>query len=196
MNNIKRLIDNHSSGRKVLWFFILSNLIYFTMLLVTIPKTMDYSNGMNLLDMMPLGYDSSYILSLFENLGKEGRHIYLFYQLPLDLFYPFLYTISFVLMIAYFLKKLNKFNSALFYLYMLPIIAGITDYLENIGIISMLNSYPQVSETLMASTNIFTIIKSITVTLTFLIIIIQLMALGIKTIKQRRTSASNKHSLE
>lgn len=191
MKYLKRLIDQHSTGRKVLWFFILSNLIYFTMLLMTIPKTMAFANGMNLLDMMPLGYNSAYIQSLFEALGKEGRHAYLYYQLPLDMFYPLFYSISFVLMIAYFLKKLNKFNSALFYLCFLPIIGGITDYLENIGILSMLKTYPQMSESLMTSMNIFTIIKSMAVTATFLIIIIQLIALGIKTIRQRRTSTSN-----
>ncbi len=194
MNNVKRLIDKHSTGRKVLWFFILSNLIYFTMLLVSIPKTMHFSNGMNLLDMMPFGYDSDYIISLFNTLGKDGRHAYLYYQLPLDMFYPLFYTISFSLLIAYFLKKLSKFNSALFYLCIIPIAAGITDYLENIGTITMLNTYPLMSEAVMEATNIFTIIKSMSVTLTFTILIIILIVLGINTLKRRKISAGNMHN--
>ncbi len=187
INKVKRLIDKHSTGRQVLWFFILSNLIYFSMLLITIPKTMNFSNGMNLLDMMPLGYNSDYINSLFEALGKEGRDAYLYYQLPLDMFYPLFYAISFSLLIAYFLKKIKQFNSALFYLCLLPIIAGIFDYLENIGIITMLNNYPLISEPVMVSTNVFTIIKSMTVSVTFITMIILLIVLGMNTLKQRKT---------
>ncbi|WKK74738.1 hypothetical protein QYS49_24030 [Marivirga salinae] len=148
---------------------------------------MHFSNGMNLLDMMPLGYNSDYINSLFEALGKEGQDAYLYYQLPLDMFYPLFYTISFSLLIAYFLKKIKQFNSAFFFLCLIPIIAGITDYFENIGIITMLSTYPNMSETLMATTNVFTIIKSMTVSVTFITMIILFIIFGKNILNQRKT---------
>ena len=67
------------------------------MLIITIPKTMAFSNGMKLLDMMPSGYDSEYITSLFEALGEDGRHAYLYSQLPVDMIYPLLFGISYCL---------------------------------------------------------------------------------------------------
>lgn len=190
MKRIRKIIDKNSTGKKVLFFFILTNLVYAIMLIITIPKTMTFSNGMKLLDMMPTGYHSEYINSLFEALGENGRQAYLYGQLPVDMIYPFLFGITYCLMFGYFLKKINKLSSALFYLCFLPVIAGIADYLENFGIITMLNNYPDLSQTSMNATNYFSIVKSMTTTVFFIALIIILLMLGIKTMKERKTSAN------
>lgn len=186
------MINSNSTGKKVLLLFVLTNIIYAIMLLVTIPKTMAFSNGMKLLDMMPTGYNSEYINTLFETLGEKGRAIYLYNQIPVDMLYPFLFGISYCLLIAYLLKKTDKLNSAYFYLCFLPIIAGIADYLENIGIIIMLNSYPNLSQITMKATNAFSIIKSISTTFFFIALIITLLMLGVKTLMERKTKSSIK----
>lgn len=185
MEKIKEIIDRGLTGKKVLLFFVITNIVYAIMLLVTIPKTMTFSNGLKLLDMMPLGYDSEYINRLFETLGDTGRYVYLTNQLPVDMIYPFLFGVSYCLLIGYILKKLNKLNSPFFYLCFLPIIAGIADYAENFGIITMLNNYPNLSQISMDATNIFTLVKSMTTTVFFVALIITLLVLGIKTIKER-----------
>ena len=190
MDRIRKIIDKNLTGKKVLLLFVLTNLVYVIMLIVTIPKTMTFSNGMKLLDMMPMGYDSEYINSLFEALGENGRQVYLYSQLPIDMIYPFLFGISYCLVIGYFLKKLNKLSSVFFYLCFLPLIAGISDYLENFGIITMLNNYPNLSQTSMDATNIFSVVKSMTTTVFFVALIITLVMLGIKTMKERKTSAN------
>lgn len=193
MEKLKEIIATHSTGKKVLLFFVLTNVVYAIMLIVTIPKTMIFSDGLKLLDMMPLGYDSEYIMTLFNTLGDNGRQVYLVNQLPVDMIYPFLFGVSYCLLIAYFLKKLNKLNSVFFFLCFLPVIAGIADYAENFGIITMLNKYPNMSQISMDATNIFTVVKSMTTTVFFLALTITLLLLGIKTIKERRnTSAKNK----
>jgi len=191
MKRIKKVIDKNLTGKKVLLLFVLTNIVYAVMLIITIPKTMAFSNGMKLLDMMPTGYDPEYIISLFEALGEDGRHTYLYSQLPVDMIYPFLFGISYCLMIGYFLKKINKLDSVFFYLCFLPVIAGIADYLENFGIITMLNNYPDLSQTSMKATNYFSIGKSMTTTVFFITLIITLLMLGIKTLKERKTSANN-----
>ena len=71
---------------------------------------MAFSGELKLLDMMPIGYNSEYINSLFETLGENGRRVYLYSQLPVDMIYPFLFGISYCLLIGYLLKKLNKSN--------------------------------------------------------------------------------------
>ena len=85
------------------------------MLIITIPKTMTFSAGMKLLDMMPVGYNPEYIITLLDTLGEKGREVYLYNQIPVDMIYPFLFGISYSLLIAYFLKKINKLNSYYFY---------------------------------------------------------------------------------
>lgn len=185
MKGIKEIIKRNLTGKKVLLTFLLTNVIYAIMLFITIPRTMAFSDGMSLLDMMPMGYDSEYVVALFETLGEQGRDAYLHIQLPVDMIYPLLFGISYCLLIAYFLNKIDKLNSAFFYLCFLPLIAGMADYLENFGIITMLITYPDISQGSINATNIFSIVKSTSTSIYFVALIIILLILGIKTIKER-----------
>jgi hypothetical protein len=188
MKPLIKFIEKNISGKKVLGLFILTNLVYTFMLTVTIPKTMEFSNGMKLLDMMPTGYDLNYVNELFTSLGENGRLTYLTNQIPVDMIYPLLFGLSYCLLLGYFLKKLNKLNSQYSYLCVIPIITGIADYLENIGIIKMLKNYPELKETSVYTTNIFSVIKSISTSIFFIALIVILIALGIKVLNTK-TSA-------
>ena len=183
MNRFVKFIDNHASGKKVLILFLLTNIIYVFMLTLTIPAIMAYSGDMKLLDMMPLGYDSEYIKTLFNTLGANGRNINLSRQIPADMIYPFLFAISYCLVLGYFLKILSRLNSLYFLFCLLPLIAGVADYMENIGIIAMLISYPGLSETTMTLTSIFTVIKSMATSIYFVVLIIITIAFTVKTVR-------------
>jgi hypothetical protein len=100
--------------------------------------------------------------------------------------YPLLFGISYGAVMAYFLKKINKLNTPFIYLCLLPIIAGLADYSENIGIISMLNSYPDFTENTVNTTSMFSVIKSISTSLYFITLIAILILLGIKLFKKTR----------
>ncbi|WP_297704172.1 hypothetical protein [uncultured Eudoraea sp.] len=183
MNKLRKIISENITGKKVAFLFFLTNLVYAFMLFVTIPKTVAFAGGMKLLDMMPQGYDFEYVSELFNKLGEEGREVYLFNQIPVDMIYPFLFGMTYSLLIAYFLKKLDKLNTPFFYLCLVPIIAGIADYLENFGIITMLNDFPDLSMTQVNVTNIFTLIKSLSTTLFFLILIVIIIIVGVRRLK-------------
>ena len=185
MRILTKFIESKNSGKIILGFFILTNVVYLFMLMVTIPKTMEFSNGMKLLDMIPTGYDWNYVNELFNTLGENGRKTYLTNQIPVDMIYPLLFGLTYSLLLAYFLKKLNKLKSPFTYLCLLPIIAGITDYLENIGIITMLNDYPDLTETTVNATNTFSVIKSTSTSIFFISLIVILIILGIKFIKRQ-----------
>jgi hypothetical protein len=190
MTHLTKFLEKNISGKKVLGLFILTNVVYAFMLIVTIPKTMGFSNGMKLLDMMPTGYDLNYVNELFNSLGEIGRETYLTNQIPVDMIYPLLFGLTYSLLLAYFLKKLNKLNSPFTYLCLIPIFAGIADYLENLGIITMLKSYHNLTEISVKTTSTFSLIKSISTTAFFIILIIVLVILGLKTINEKKTSAN------
>jgi len=191
MNRLTKFINRNISGKKVLGLFILTNAVYVFMLIVTIPKTMGFSNGMKLLDMMPIGYDLNYVSELFNSLGEIGREVYLTNQIPVDMVYPLLFGLTYCLLLAYFLKKLNKLNTSFIYLCLIPIIAGIADYLENFGIIAMLKNYPELTEVAVITTSSFSLIKSISTSVFFIVLIVMLIILGIKFLKRNKTSANN-----
>lgn len=186
MKTLSKFIIKNVSGKKVLGLFILTNLVYAFMLIVTIPKTMSFANGMKLLDMMPAGYDFNYVNTLFSALGNNGRDIYLTNQIPVDMIYPFLFGVSYAAVMAYFLNKINKLNTPFIYLSLLPIIAGIADYIENIGIISMLNNYPNLTETTVNTISTFSIIKSISTSVFFIALVVVLILVFINFFKKSK----------
>ena len=186
MMKMKELIKRNITGKKVLLLFLLTNIVYALMLIVTIPMAMNYSNGMKLLDMMPTGYSAEYVNLLFSTLGENGRNAYLFKQIPLDMIYPLLFGISYSLVFAYFLNKLDKLNGPLIYISLIPLAAGAFDYLENIGIIVMLSNYPGISNLALTATNLFTILKSLFTTVYFVVLLITYVAVVIKQINEKR----------
>lgn len=180
---MRELIIKNSKGKRVLFLFILTNLVYVVMLAVTIPKVMQFADGMKLLDMLPGGYNYEYVKMLFTALGENGRHAYLFVQIPVDMIYPLLFALSFCLVLAFFLRKLNKLNSPFFYFSYLPVIAGFSDYAENIGIITMLNQFPDITILAVKTSNLFSILKSTSTTIYFVVLLIVVLIVGIKKMK-------------
>jgi hypothetical protein len=185
---MKEVIKRNIGGKKVLILFILTNIVYAIMLTITIPKVMNFSEGMKLLDMIPTGYNVEYVNSLLNTLGEQGRDTYLFNQIPIDMIYPLLFGTSYCLILAYILNKLEKLKGNFFYLCLLPLFSGLFDYFENIGIITMLNSYPDNSILLTQITNVFSILKSTFTTIYFIILIIFIIAFGLSKLFQKGVS--------
>ena len=189
MNQARKIIGEHLSGKKVLILFALTNAVYAAMIFITIPKVMAFSGGLKLLDMMPLGYDLDHVNALFTALGEKGRDIYLYNQIPVDMIYPFLFGISYSLTFAYFLHKLGKLDSVFFYVILLPLVAGTADYLENTGIVLMLHSFPNVSPVMASLTNVCSMLKSAATTLFFILLILLILWFGIKTLTESKRGA-------
>lgn len=162
-------------GKTVLFLLVLTNLVYVYMLLVSIPKVMNFSGGMKIPDVMPTGYEPEYVLTLFEKLGEQGRNVYLYQQLPVDLFYPLLFSITYCLVILYLLQKLQKLNRETYYLCLLPLMGGLFDYMENFGIIHLLNTFPAMSVSIIKLSAFFTVLKSMVSTISFVVIIVLLL---------------------
>jgi hypothetical protein len=168
----------------ILPVFVLAGIIYTLMLTITIPRVMSFAGGMKILDMMPAGYNASYAGALLNALGDTGRHLYLSRQIPLDLLFPALFGVSFCMIIAYFLTRLEKIDTPLFYLSLIPLLAGICDYCENTGIIVLLNSYPVIRHSVVQVTNIFSILKSSSTTISFVILTVLIVLSGVKYFRE------------
>ena len=184
--HVKELVYRNIEGKKILFLFILTNLVYVFMLQVTIPQVLSFSGGMKIFDLMPTGYEPEYAVSLLKKLGVEGRNAYLYHQIPVDLIYPFLFGITYCLFLAYFLNKLNSLKAEYFYLCLLPLMAGVFDYLENLGIIQMLVTYPHLSSTAIQITAFFTVMKSLLSAITFMVLFVVLILFGVKKLSRKK----------
>ncbi len=188
---MRKIFKKHIQGKKVVIIFIITNLVYFCMLFLTIPKVMDYTHGMDLFDMMPAGYSVEYAQTLLNTLGTDGRRAYLHTQLPVDMIYPLFFGLTYSLILAYFLNKLNWLEKPIFFTVLLPLIAGLFDYAENIGIFTMLQAYPDFSVTEAALTNSFTIIKSVLSTVSFVILLILLIIFLVRRMNPHKLEANS-----
>lgn len=168
--NIREWIGKNATGKKVLFSFAATQVVYGTMLLFSIPHVLRYSNGLKILDLIPGGYSSSYVKGLLDVLGTEGRAVYLWQQIPLDMLYPGLFAISYSLLLGYLFKKLST-GASVSRLAVLPLFSGLFDYLENIGIISMIVLYPAFMPWLANLTSIFSVSKSLTTVIVFTLLI-------------------------
>ena len=172
MRKLLSFLQRVSTGRVVLAFIVPAMIVYFIMLLYTIPQVEKYAPEINLFDLSPTGYSFEYAIELLDALGNNGRELYLFTQLPLDFLYPGLFAVSCSLLLSWLFMKSQKASSKLFYFCYVPVMAALFDYFENIFIVCILTSYPNVSEINVSLASYMTIIKSVLTTVFFVLLIV------------------------
>lgn len=185
MKKVVTLLQKMASGRAVLGLFILTMAVYLTMLLYTIPKVESFAPGIALFDLSPTGYSYQHAISLLESLGQEGRNVYLYQQLPVDFIYPGLFAVSCSLLLTWLFSKSFETDSKIFYFAIVPVLGGLFDYLENIGIVRMIKSFPDISQVLVAMVSAFTVFKSV-LTIAFFILLI----IGIASLLRRKAKVN------
>lgn len=178
------LIQRYATGKHIAVLFMLTMAVYILMLSYSIPAVSAFAPELPLFDLSPSGYSYAYANELLYSLGAEGRDLYLFTQLPLDFIYPGMFSITYSLLLAWVFGKIFLTSSRINYCLIVPFLAGIFDYAENLFIIKMLSSYPdlQVGTVKIAST--FTILKS-----SFTLLFFVLLAVGlVLLLKQKLTN--------
>lgn len=101
----------------------------------------DITGGVGLLDMQVL-FSPEQAYAHFNAMGEAGRAFNLSHIVPLDLVFPFVYALFFSVTITWILSHWLPIESRWQRLNVIPLLAGLGDYLENAGIITMLLSWP------------------------------------------------------
>lgn len=190
MKRVLERLKKFALGKNVLILFLLTMLIYATMLMYTIPMVQSHAPDLALFDLSPTGYSYEHAASLLQELGLEGRQIYLTRQLPLDFIYPGLFAISYSLFLLWLFSKGFKENAKIFSLAFIPVFGGVFDYLENICIIIMLKTFPTTSLMLVKISSTFTLLKGIFTTLFFILLFVGIGAALLKNFKAKKLTKS------
>jgi hypothetical protein len=151
----------------------------------------NYALGIDLFDLSPSGYSYDHAVLLMDTLGETGRSVYLTQQLPADFIYPGLFAVAYSLLLTWLFLKSFDPKSWVYYLVFIPILAGLFDYLENIGIILMINAYPDLTPGLVRFASIMTVLKSSFTTLFFLVLIFGFVAWVVSLIRSRNEAYSS-----
>ncbi|HEY8954801.1 hypothetical protein [Chitinophaga sp.] len=154
------------------WIYVIPVIFFFILItFILIPRLQLLIGEMQLLDVMFKGYDATYVHQLFDKLQSGGRGAYLSLELYADIPFIFLYVITFTMSIAKLLVRNGLWDGLLYYSLFFPVLAGLSDLAENIGIINMLQSKNDIPGYIIKLTSYSTILKGYLLPLTLLTLI-------------------------
>lgn len=107
---------------------------------------------------LSFGYDAQWIINTLVQIGEEGRATYRWAGGVIDMIFPLFYVSFFAGMLYRF-----RLSENLWWLSVIPMLAGVVDWGENIQIQMMIDSFPNVSEAQASTASLFTQTKWILV---------------------------------
>lgn len=126
--------------------FTLSSILFFYIIngsSIGIAGLLEVTNGHGILD-FEFGYSIETAYKILTNLGEEGREIYLERVIPLDLILPITYMLMLATWILFLLR--HAYLSAKYQgLLIVPVSAMVFDWVENLSVVILLRSYPELS---------------------------------------------------
>ena len=115
--------------------------------------------SMTLIDMKS-NYDLAEITEFFNDIGENGRAIHKRITGITDMIFPFVYGPLFILIGAYFMKKITNPQSNWMYLTLFPVLLMIFDYVENFNTLELLKEFPNLTEAMVDNASRVTGIKA------------------------------------
>mgnify|MGYP001799460045 CR=1 FL=1 len=144
--------------------------IYWLMMSVTLAH-IEAVSGHVPFDMRPAGYGPTQAAALLEALGVDGRYYYLSRQLTLDTLYPPMLALTMIATICWVGKHMPNSRFVRFGI-ALSVASALFDYVENLGIMAMIWSWPGVFVPLVYAASSATILKSVSTTLAVLMVLL------------------------
>lgn len=105
------------------------------------------------------GFSPDEAYELLDGLGEAGRAQYRLLEVTLDLVYPWVYAGFFVWLISLLYRQVFAAGAALRLINLLPLLVLVMDYLENAGIVQLINRFPERAEGLVWWVSVFNQIK-------------------------------------
>ena len=113
----------------------------------------------NALDLR-LGYTAQDVINYFTLIGEDGRTDYKFAMSVIDVTFPIIYGLILIIVLTNVVKKQFNSNPFLLFIFVLiPIAVVILDLLENRNTLSMMASFPNITEEMAAKGSLFTLTK-------------------------------------
>lgn len=133
-----------SSWKKVAVFLGLNFSLQAIIVLIIYPEI---SLSITPLDVQ-FGLTSESVYQFLNDIGASGRALYYLNEMTLDMLFPVVYSLAYMLLFIELVKLCKLTNSLFKYLALLPFGIAISDVVENIYILKAINLYPVQSDPL------------------------------------------------
>lgn len=171
-NFISSLLNKHASWKSIA--ILLGLIVFFNIILFPLFYTI---NEDNLILDTQFSYTPEKAYKILADYTDEELKTYIIGELTVDLVYPIVYT----LFLSFFIFKLSQKPT----LSLLPLSILVSDFCENIGIVAIVNYYPQKLPNIVSLTSLFTSFKWILIVFSILFI---LVLLGTKLHNRKKVS--------
>ncbi|MDX9991667.1 MAG: hypothetical protein RBS68_06400 [Anaerolineales bacterium] len=142
------------------WLILVSFLVMVAMIGYFLPgaQARMEANGGGPIDLMMFPTPAA-VLAGIAALNAEGRAFYLLVELTYDIVYPISYMLFYGLALTFLLNRITAPGSIARRLNLLPVVAFVFDMLENVGVISLLVSFPAQSAALAGFVSVVNSVK-------------------------------------
>ena len=195
MGRILNTVVQKASWKKAVLFAVLFAALYALVNFsrVGVSGLLEITGGANILD-FEIGYSYEKAFAMLTALGAEGRLFYQTKMLPMDFFVPVTYMLCFAGFIALLLRQawperawgsaseqapgkvperiLGKALRYCRYLLFVPVVAMLSDWAENIGILVMLHSYPDLPAWAVFMASMSGVIKAVFISVSISVIVL------------------------
>lgn len=113
-------------------------------------------------------YTPEDLYQMAEEYGPTGRQAYIRARWTFDLVFPLVYTSFLTLGISWFIQRISGWKEIYRHINLLPVLGGIFDLLENSATTLAMALYPKKVQVLLLSASIFTPIKWVLVSASFI----------------------------
>lgn len=190
LSPLKRFLNQTSSKAGIISLLILSQLVFLLMMTYTFPA-INAQIGTPAFDLRPLGYSIFEAQAIIQKLDQKTIHLYLFPQLfLLDILYPALLALFLSSLLLRLYGLLGRKQASFF---LLPFMAMLFDYLENMMITLLITNSVALSEGIVQVASTFTILKGAFTTFSWLLIVVLFTSWVREPKKYRRKTKT--HSL-
>jgi len=144
------------AGKKHLALFFILSIVLNIFMNLSMTESMKKAGALDIAGF----YSVEKAYMIMDNQGDDGRQRYLLIETTFDLVYPVFYTSFYLIWIALTWGAMkNKSNRYLNLFYIIPVIIICSDYLENMGVITLLLNYPDRLNTTALLTSIASAVK-------------------------------------
>jgi len=160
-----------STGKRTLLFL----LIFILFSILILPKqsadAASYGGDVGSPD-LSFYYSPEDLNKMAEAYGEEGRDAYIKARFTFDFFWPIVYTLSLTSALSLLFLRTIPTYSGLRKLNLIPILAMLFDYLENISTSFVMWRYPEKITGIAAVAPVFTLLKWVFISMAFILLIL------------------------
>jgi|GEM_PF-4288145 len=152
---VAQFIDRLATGRN----FIMSIMIWLSYaILIMGPAETSSANNIGPID-LTFAQSPEMICKMIDGYGEDVRHRYMRAEIIWDGFHPLIYGVMLLLGFSYVMRQAGFHSGPRSNFLLAPLLVVGADYCENIGIVTLLSTYPSCSHEIAAAVSLLVTMK-------------------------------------